>query len=113
MDILATLVNIAIIVIGGGIALIFVIGIIYLAGMIIWNFLPVLAGLAAAIWLWWIGHDNIAVIAAILGIALQKFWPWPDTSEETSSGTYYDPLEGKKKWYDNDGNQIGGEDYDR
>ena len=107
MDILATLANIAIIVIGGGLALIVGIGILYLAGMVIWNFLPVLAGLAAAIWLWRIGHDNIAVIAAIVGIVIQKFWPWPNTDENASEATYYDPMEGKKKTYDKDGNVTG------
>jgi hypothetical protein len=55
-------------------AIVFVIGVAGAVLMITWTVFPMIAGAGLGIWLWNIGHDNLAVIAAIVGFIGQEPW---------------------------------------
>lgn len=82
------------------------------------NFLPAISGISLGVYLWRSGHDNIAVIISIIGIAINCLWrpKWmtalADIISEFNSGPTYDAMGDKKRRYDNDGNVIGFEDKD-
>ncbi|MDQ3776298.1 MAG: hypothetical protein M3461_19040 [Pseudomonadota bacterium] len=67
-----------------------------------WLFLPTIAGIWGAIWLWKHGHDNWAIIVGIAGLVLQG--KWPGWSTDTSG---YHWTRGKNTVYDKNGNVKG------
>lgn len=72
------------------------------------------AGLITSITLWKSGQDNIAVILCILSIGgsifLQVWWVGTWGSKEEKE--YFNPMAGKRKRYNADGEIIGYEDKD-
>ena len=82
----------------------------------IWPFGIGVAGLITSRILWKSGHDNIAVILCILSIggSIYLFFWWTTTTlwEPTvkEENGYFDPMAGKRKRYNADGDIIGYED---
>ena len=105
VNILLALAGVAI----AGIALYFAFLLLKVTLEILWMWAPLTGGIAAAIWLWKTGHDNISAICALGGILVQ-FFLWPAFKDKGGGGSHYDPLEGKTKLYDKGGNIIGGKD---
>jgi len=99
------------------IAVVVIFYVVVFLGAALFGFWPIVigvAGLITSITLWKSGHDNIAVILCILSIGgsifLQVWWigTWGSEKEEG----YFDPMAGKRKRYNADGEIIGYEDKD-
>ena len=81
-------------------------------------FLPAITGIGLGVYLWISGHDNIAVIFAVVGLILNFVWrpKWmtglADILGEFTSGSSYSSMDDKKRRYDSDGNIVGYEDKD-
>lgn len=109
MDILILLAKLAV----GGIVLV-------VAGLIIWEgaiwlfaLLPFAVGIPAGVYLWNSGHDNLAVIVWLATFVGGIAWiEWSGPKGTGNSGSSYDPMSGKTKVYDRDGNIKGYVDKD-
>ncbi len=113
MDVLALLFGVA------GIA--FSLWVIYWALKFVWEgtravssgCFPVIIGVVVCVALFRSGHDNLGVLAAIIGLIGNHFWFDRITrSSGTGSGRSHDWRDDKKKRYDTEGRIIGYEDRD-
>ena len=78
---------------------------------------PVILGILICIFLWTSGQDNIGILFALAGIALNFWWVKFFKSRfgrnpfyYSSSSSDYDPMSGKVARYDKNGNLIGYKD---
>src|SRR3990167_3616990 len=103
------------------IAVVAIIGVVLFLGAILFSIWPIVIGvicLIASITLWKSGHDNIAIICILLTIGgtffLQVWWmaDGMDRLFGGKKGPYFDPMAGKRKRYNADGEIIGYEDRD-
>ena len=85
---------------------------IYLAWKILLRLWVIILAIILTIWLWKIGHDNLAVMIFIGGIILEIVWYRFIVAklDLDDFDTISDPMENKKTKYDKDGNIIGYED---
>ena len=103
------------------IAVVVIFYVVVFLGAALFGFWPIVigvAGLITSITLWKSGHDNIAILCILLTIGgtffLQVWWmaDGMDRLFGGKKGPYFDPMAGKRKRYNADGEIIGYEDRD-
>ena len=96
-------------------------GFIVIAGALIaWEILgflffmlPLAVGIPIGVYLWNSGHDNVAVVFLLVVLVAQFAWfSYREGKQPASSGSSFDPMSGKTKVYDRDGNIKGYVDND-